>query len=87
MGLVNRLVPAGNLSGEVYGLAEEIASNAPLALKGIKRILGMLGNGGVLKDEQRKEIEALQHQAYSSRDFAEGQAAFFEKRKPVFTGR
>lgn len=87
MGLVNRLVPAGDLSREVYALAEEIASNAPLALKGIKRILGMLHGGHVLNEEEKREIEVLQHQAYSSTDFAEGQAAFFEKRKPVFTGK
>lgn len=87
MGLVNRIVRPGDLIREVYSFADEIASNAPLALKGMKRILGMLGAGRVLTEEERREIEALQHRAYASSDFAEAQAAFFEKRKPVFTGK
>ncbi|MRR37997.1 enoyl-CoA hydratase/isomerase family protein, partial [bacterium] len=38
MGLVGRLVPAERLREEVYGLAAELAANAPLSLKGTKRI-------------------------------------------------
>ncbi len=38
-GLVNRLVPAGQLMNEARALASEIAANAPLALQAIKQIV------------------------------------------------
>lgn len=87
MGLVNRLVPASQLHATTYALAQEIAANAPLSLKGTKRIIDMFRQEGVLSESQFREAEVLINTAFTSHDLAEGQMAFFEKRKPVFLGR
>jgi enoyl-CoA hydratase len=87
MGLVDRLVPDFELASVAYGIAEDIASNAPLSLKGTKRILGMFRQRMRLVEDQMKEAEALINEAFNSNDLKEGQIAFFEKRKPRFTGR
>jgi len=40
-----------------------------------------------LDEEQMKEADGLIGEAFNSDDLKEGQFAFFEKRKPRFTGR
>ncbi len=86
MGLVDRLVKREDLESLTYALAREISENAPLALKGIKRILNQLGNGFTLNDGERREAEEMMSRAFDSKDLKEGQAAFMEKRKPRFVG-
>ena len=87
MGLVDRLVQAEELTGITYGLAQEIAGNAPLSLKGTKRILSMFRERVGLTEKQRAEADKLIGEAFNSDDLKEGMAAFFEKRKPRFSGR
>ena len=87
MGLVDHLVPRSELVETTYRLAEEIASNAPLSLKGSKRILNMLGESLALSQENLEEAERLIVEAFNSQDLKEGQTAFLEKRKPKFVGR
>ncbi|HVO23379.1 MAG TPA: enoyl-CoA hydratase-related protein [Candidatus Margulisiibacteriota bacterium] len=87
MGLVDRLVPRSELQPTTYALAEEIASNAPLALKGIKRTLNLIAASALLSAEARRECEALMAAAFQSEDIKEGQLAFIEKRPPHFVGR
>lgn len=87
MGLVDHIVPAAQLESVTYELARDIASRAPLSLKGMKRIFNIFGDAVVLSDEQVAEAERLIMEAFNSDDLKEGQTAFFEKRKPKFTGR
>lgn len=87
MGLVDRLVPESELHAVTYSLAEEIAGNAPLSLKGMKRIMAMYRERMRLDEDRMKEAVALMNEAFASEDLKEGQTAFFEKRKPVFTGK
>ncbi len=86
MGLVDHLVPQSDLESVVYGYAEEIAGNAPLSLKGTKKVINMLGQSTFFKDSDLKEAETLILEAFNSEDLKEGQTAFLEKRKPVFRG-
>lgn len=87
MGLVDHLVSRSELKSFTYGLAKEISENAPLSLKGIKRILNMLGESMVLSEANLKEAEGLVAGGFESLDLKEGQAAFLEKRKPRFIGK
>jgi enoyl-CoA hydratase/carnithine racemase len=87
MGLVDHLVPRSELAETTYRLAQEIASNAPLSLKGSKRILNMWGESLTLSQENLEEVERRILEAFNSHDLKEGQASFLEKRKPKFVGK
>ena len=65
-----------------YSLAEEIASNAPLALKGTKRIINLLLQSDRMDHEIQVEAESIIEAAFNSQDLKEGQSAFLEKRNP-----
>lgn len=86
MGLLNYLVPKGELESFTLDFARDISRNAPLSLKGIKRSLNILASGTPLDDELYRENGELVKNAFLSRDFKEGQSSFFEKRKPAFKG-
>ena len=87
MGLVDHLVPGNRLSKTVYAMADEISKNAPLSLKGTKKILNMIGKYSLIDSEHLNDAQALVVEAFNSDDLKEGQAAFIEKRHPLFTGK
>ena len=87
LGLVDYFVPRNKLEQFTYDLAAEIAGNAPLALKGIKKIMNWLLESNQLDDVRTKEAQSLFKESLFSQDMQEGQAAFLEKRKPRFKGR
>ena len=70
-----------------YDMAGEIAGNAPLALKGIKKVINLLMQSNRLGEPQSKEAQAIFREVLLSQDVQEGQAAFLEKRKPRFKGK
>lgn len=87
MGLVDYLVSGNILTETVYGMADKIAKNAPLSLKGMKKILNMIGKYSVIAPQDQKEAQTLIEEPFNSHDLKEGQAAFFEKRDPLFIGK
>lgn len=87
LGLLNRLVPAAQLEDAAYGLARDIATRAPLAIRVLKAEMRNLTRGPALAPEDFEDVQALRQDAFRSRDFREGIEAFFQKRPPVFRGR
>jgi len=85
MGLVNRVVPDGELDALVDEWAERLAAGPPLALAQSKRMLNNAFSYGLA--EAMDTEGAAQTVNISSEDCREGMIAFFEKRKPVFKGR
>jgi enoyl-CoA hydratase len=84
-GLVNRVVPAADLEGEVTALAQDIAANAPLTVRACKVALREARRDPGKRDLAR--VAELVEACFRSDDYREGQRAFLEKRPPRFTGR
>lgn len=85
LGFVEQCVPGAELMEVAIGMARRIASKSPVAVRMIKNSFGMVENLS-LRDGYRLEQEMTV--ALSRTDDArEAQAAFLEKRKPVFRGR
>ncbi len=82
IGYLDHLVPAGELAGRTAALADEIAGLAPLALRGMKRSLNAIARGTL----DTAVAQAAMLACLRSADFAEGAAAYAEKRPPRFTG-
>jgi 2-(1,2-epoxy-1,2-dihydrophenyl)acetyl-CoA isomerase len=84
IGMVDRVVPAAELSAETEKLARAIADAPPIAIAGIKRAL-LASEHNDLQTQLEFEAEH-QLRAFGSNDAAEGMRAFFEKRSPKFSG-
>ncbi|HEY1374113.1 MAG TPA: enoyl-CoA hydratase-related protein [Candidatus Binatia bacterium] len=84
IGLVAKVVPAGELAATAQAVAEKIAKG-PRSIGLIKRAV----NRAMMRDlADQLEYEAyLQEIAGKSADYDEGVRAFLEKRAPTFTGK
>jgi len=87
-GLVNEVVEAEALPAAALALAQEIAANAPLSLRGNKAgIRALVAAAGELDPAVAAVLAAERRRAFESEDLREGLHAFGEKRPPVWRGR
>ena len=82
IGLINH--EFADLEPETLALAAEIAGGAPLTITHAKRAVDLIAERPGHWDEEA--IGALSEACFNSKDYAEGRAAFAEKRKPTFRG-
>ena len=85
IGLVNQVVPAGELTKATYEMAASIAKLAPLATQISKRALYQ-GMDADIASQLQYEVFAINH-LFGTEDFEESCKAFLEKRAPIFKGR
>jgi enoyl-CoA hydratase/carnithine racemase len=85
LGLVSEVVADGQVLEHALGIANRIATLAPLAVAAIKQTV-LLGADLPLEAALRLEGQSFQT-LFATEDRAEGMRAFLEKRKPEFKGR
>jgi 2-(1,2-epoxy-1,2-dihydrophenyl)acetyl-CoA isomerase len=84
-GLINRVAPDDAFAAESDALLDRLADGPTLAYAGAKRQLNNWLYGRMA--EQLEFAAAVQQELAGSPDFAEGVAAFVERRPAVFRGR
>ena len=85
LGLANLVVPHDQLMDEAMRWAQEIASNAPLAVAAAKRT--MRGGLDTTFEANSQAVMAEILQLFRTEDFKEALMAFMEKRDAKFQGR
>lgn len=83
LGLVNRVVPPGDVLATALDLAERIAANGPLGVAASKELVRLSATDAARAEERMKHWQPL---VFASADAQEGARAFVEKRPPVWTG-
>ena len=85
LGLINKVVPDGELMGEVMRMANAMARKSPLVLKILKR--AMVDGGDMPLRAALRHEHAMIGMVFDTDDAHEGCTAFIEKRKPDFQGK
>ncbi|CAG1012552.1 enoyl-CoA hydratase [Rhizobiaceae bacterium] len=83
-GFVLDVVEPDRLESRVAGLAAAIAENAPLSVRASKASIRAAVSG---RSEDVDDARALGDLTFDSADYAEGRAAYLQKRRPAFEGR
>ncbi len=86
LGLIDEVLESSRAEARAQSVAQSIATNAPLAIEGTRRILAQLERS-LLSGVDAVAAEQIRRRAFTSEDAAEGRAAFLEKRTPSFKGR
>lgn len=85
IGLVNHVLPPGELVAKTMEIANRIADKSPIALSLAKEAV-KLASRSTLDEGLRREVD-LFALCFSTEDKDEGVGAFLEKRKPAWKGR
>jgi 2-(1,2-epoxy-1,2-dihydrophenyl)acetyl-CoA isomerase len=84
LGIVSRVVAAGDLLGEAKAKAEKLAAKAPHYVRMAKLLVGQS-----LDNSLTEHLQVERHgiaDSMATEDLREGVTAFFEGREPTFTG-
>lgn len=84
LGLVNRVVPAAELTAATATLARRLAAGPPVAQQHVKALLR--GSHQRPLEQQLDAEETAFKACAATQDFREGVAAFLDRRKPAFQG-
>ena len=84
IGLVDKVCSRETLMSDAREFANALAARPPLAVQAVMRSIHTGINQGIAAGLQQEldQVKTLS----GSKDALEGKTAFFEKRKPVFTG-
>ena len=85
IGMIYKAVPDEELVNVAFALAEKLSKMPTAALGMTKRALNASLSNNL--EEQLKVEDKYQTAASKTEDYAEGVAAFLEKRKPVYKGK
>jgi enoyl-CoA hydratase len=85
LGIADKVFPDAQLMEEVVKMATTIASKAPLAVKGAKRVINQ-AHESLLLSGLRLEVEEF-NRLFATADREEGMVAFLQKREAKFAGR
>jgi enoyl-CoA hydratase/carnithine racemase len=86
IGLVNKVVPQGELMNTAREMATKIARNAPLAVAMTKAAMYRALHEPDLAEHMDYEVYIM-NILFGTEDFQEGMNSLFEKREPTFKGR
>jgi enoyl-CoA hydratase len=84
LGLVNRVVPGGEVLAAAVALAERIGENAPVAVRNSRRMVREAPD--LTEAEAWPRNYELAMEVFATKDSIEGATAFAEKRAPRWTG-
>lgn len=84
-GFLSRTLPRDGFDEEIGRIAAGIAANAPLTLRSAKAAIRAAAQ--LPRALSWEECEQLASACFDSADYAEGRAAFLEKREPRFEGQ
>ena len=85
IGLVNAVVPAGELEGWLEALLQDLLAGAPLAIRAAKRDVQLVLDDPSLAGVEDRDARAAE--LFDTQDYREAVRAFLERRSPRFLGR
>lgn len=81
IGLVHEVLAPGDVEARAYDLADRLTQRARVSLLGGKDLIDRAYAGRV---EEDADVRELYHRSWTSKEYAEGVAAFLGKRTPDF---